>query len=180
MAQRVRKSGPTNLLVKLGQFPAQGNAPLPTEQLRQVLQGAHQLVRRFIEDHGSALLLQGIQMFPAVFLIHGQEALKGEPAGGQAGNGQCGHQRTGTGNTHHRHIVLRTQRHQVFPGVTDGGGSGVGDEGTALSGEQTLQNLRACGFRVVPVVADHGLFQSQVVQNFDRDPGVLRSDKIHL
>ena len=131
-----------------------------------------------IEHHGPLLPLQTIQMGAAVFLVLGQKALKGEPGSGQPGDGQSADEGAGAGHRLHRDVVLGTQGHQVLSGVGDGGGARIGDQGAALPGQQTIHNGGPrCG-KIVAVVADHGLFQTQVVEQLHRHPGVLGGQKV--
>ena len=46
-----------DLLVELGQFPAQGDPAVRAEGLHQVIQCGAELVRGFVEDHGPGLVL---------------------------------------------------------------------------------------------------------------------------
>ena len=97
-------------------------------------------MRGLIEDHGAPLPPQGLQMGPAVFLVHGEKSLKGKAPGGQAGGCQGGHQGAGTRNGHHIHPLFSAQSHQFLTGITDGRGARVGDQGAALPGQQAVQN----------------------------------------
>ena len=52
--------------------------------------------------------------------------------------------------------VVRAQAHQILPGIADGRGARVGDQGAALPGQQPGQDGRAGGGTVVLVVAHQG------------------------
>ena len=119
-------------------------------------------------------------MAAAVLLVHGKEALEGEPARGLAGGRQGSHQGAWTRDGRHRHPMGGAQGDQLLPGVGDGGHPGVGHQGAALPRQQALQNGRAAGLCIVAVIGDHLLFQAQVVQQLHRHPGVLRGNKIRL
>ena len=132
-----------------------------------------------MEDHGPLLLLEAFQVGPAVLLVHGQKALEGEPGGGQARDRQGVHKGAGPRNGHHRDILGGTLGHQLLAGVADGRGAGVGDQGAALPGQQTGDQLIPPGVGIVAVIAHHGLLDVQVVQELHRHPGVLCGDEIH-
>ena len=112
-------------------------------------------------------------------LVDGQEALKGEPPGGQAADGQGVDGGAAAGDGQHLHAAFRAQPHQVLAGVGDGRGPGVGHQGAGLACQQPLQNGLTGGDVVVLVIADQGLFDLKVVQQLYGYPGILRRDKIH-
>ena len=116
----------------------------------------------------------------AVFLVHRQKTLEGKPPRGLAGDGQGGHQGAGPGNGAHWNTRSAALGHQLLPGVGDGGGARVGDQGTALPGLEPVQDSLPAGPGVVPVVGDHRLFKPQVVEQLHRHPGVLGGDKVRL
>ena len=119
-------------------------------------------------------------MGTAVFLVHGQKALKGEAPGGLAGGGQGRDQGAGAGDGHHGDALLGAPGHQLLPRVRDGGHPRVGDQGAVLPRQQPVQHRLAPRLRVVAVIGQHGLFQPQVIEQLDGHPGVLRRDKVRL
>ena len=135
---------------------------------------------RLIENHGAPLPLQFLQVGAAVLLVHGQEALEGEPAGGQAGHRQGGDQGAVTRDGHHIHPILGAEGHQLLAGVGHRRGARVGDQGAALPGQQAAEHRLAPRPGVVAVIGEHGLFQPQVVEQLEGHPGILRGNKIHL
>ena len=153
--------------------------PVRPEGLRQVGQCGGQLVGGLVEDHSPLLPPEGLQVAAAVLLVHGQKALEGEPAGGQAGHRQGGDQGAGAWYGHHRDVPLRTLGHQLLPRVGHRRGTRVGDQGPVLPGEQALQHRLPAGAGVVAVVGEQGLFQPQVVEQLQGHPGVLGGEEVH-
>ena len=119
-------------------------------------------------------------MGPAVLFVHSQKALKGKPPCGLAGDGQGRYQSAGAGYGADGNPRLPAAGHQLLPGVGDGGGARVGDQGAALPGLKPAQDSLSAGLGAVPVVGDHGLFKPQVVEQLHRHPGILGGDKVRL
>ena len=174
------QGGAEHFFMELGQLPAQGNPAVRSENSGHVLQGGQKLMGRFVEHHGAGLRSQGVQVLLPAFFCRGEEALKGEAAGGQAGDAQGRDDGAGTGYGGDGNARLGAQPDQVLAGVGDGGGACVGDQGAHLSGLHPLQELLAPGRLVVLVIADQGLFDLQEVQQPQGDPGVLRGDEVGL
>ena len=118
-------------------------------------------------------------MLPPALFIDGQKALKGEPAGGKAADGQGVHRRAAAGDGQNLHAVFRAQPHQVLAGVGNGGRAGVRHQSAGLACQQALENGLPGGDVVVLVVADQGLFDFKMVQQLDGYPGILRRDEVH-
>ena len=119
-------------------------------------------------------------MGAAVFLVHGQKALKGEAACGLAGGRQSGYQGTGTRDGTHRDPQGGALGHQLLAGVGDGGHPCVGDQGAILSSQQPVQHRPAAAVGIVAVIGHHGLFQPQVIEQFDGYPCVFGGDEVRL
>ena len=117
-------------------------------------------------------------MFPAALFRCGQEPLKAEAACRLTGDAQGGDDGAGAGNGANRDSRLGALLYQVLTWVRDGGASGIGYQGAGLSGQNAVQNFFPLEGFVVLVVAHQGLFQFQVVEELQRDPGVLRGDEI--
>ena len=166
--------------MELGQLPAQRYLPLPAKSVRQVPEGGNQLVGGLVEDHGPLLPPQGLQVGPAVFLVHGQKALKGEAAGGLAGGCQRRDQGAGTRDGYHRDPGSGTQGHHLLPRVGDGRHPRVRDQSTALPCQQAVQHRLTAGCGVVPVVGDHRLLQPQMVEELHCHPGVFCGNEVRL
>ena len=166
--------------MELGQFPAQRDPPLRSEGRQQVIQGGAQLMGRLVEDHGALLPAKALEVRRTVLLVHRQKALEGEPAGGQTADRQRRHQRAGAGNGAHLHPRLSALRHQLFAGVADGRCARVRHQSAVFSRQNAAQDLRAAALGVMPVIAHHGLFDTQMVQDLQRHTGILGGDKIRL
>ena len=177
MFHRFAEGGLPDVLVQLGQLAAEGDAAVRTEGVRQVVQCGAQLVGRFVEDD-RALFLQKIGQ-PLLFLlaVHGQKALE-HPAGGVLpGDGQRRH--AGRRRRHRHHLDAPGQRvpHDHFARVGDAGHSGVTAQRAALPCLDALQNGLTL-LQSVLIVADHGLFQAQKVQQLHGHAGVLGGNEV--
>ncbi len=166
--------------MELGQLPAQRYLPLPAKSVRQVPEGGNQLVGRLVEDHGPLLPRQGFQVGPAVFLVHGQKALKGEAAGGQAGGCQRRDQGAGTRDGYHRDPGSGTQGHQILPGSEMAGIPASVTRAQLSPCQQAVQHRLTAGCGVVPVVGDHRLLQPQMVEELHCHPGVFCGNEVRL
>ena len=119
------EGGLPDLLVELGQLPAQGDAALRAKGGGQVVQGGAQLVGCFVKDHG-ALFVQKIgQPFPFLLAVHRQKALE-HPAGGVLPRNRQ-RRDTGRGGGHRHDLDAAGQRipDDDLAGVGDAGHSGV-------------------------------------------------------
>ena len=171
------EGGLPDLLVELGQLPAEGDAAVPAKGGGQLVEGGPQPVGRFVKDDGPHLPLQGGQPFAAQPALGGQKALK-DPAGGILPRDGQG----GDAGRRPRHRGDRDAAGQRVPdddraGVGDAGHPGVGAEGAALPRLDPAEDALAPAEGVL-VVADHRLFQTQMVEQPHGDPGVLGGDKI--
>ena len=166
--------------MELAQLPAEADGTFRAEYLHHVLQGIHQLVGRFVKNHGALFCPQGRKMLPAAFFAHGEEALKAKPAGGLPGNAQCGDGGTGTGNGADGDACGGTFLHQILTGVRDGGASCIGNQGAGLTGQNPLHNAASLEGFVMLVIAYKGLFDFQVVEQLQGYPGVLCGDEIRI
>ena len=133
-----------------------------------------------MEEHGARLPPETLQMGPAVFLVHGQKALKGKPSRGQTGHRQRVDKGTGAGDGNHGNLLRCALGHQFLSRVTDGGSTGIGDQGAALTPQQAGDQFLSPGSGIVAVVTHHRLLQPQMVEELHRHPGVLGGDEIHL
>ena len=119
------EGGLPDLLMQLGQFPAEGDAPLGAKSRREVVQRGAQLVGRFVEDDRPLLALQLGQPLPLLLFVHGQEPLE-HPAGGILA-GDCQRRDAGRCGRHRHHPDAPRQRipHDDLAGVGDAGHPGV-------------------------------------------------------
>ena len=171
------EGGFPDLLVELGQLPAEGDAAVPAKGGGQFVQSGPQPVGRLVEDDGPHLPVQGGQPLAAQPALGGQKALE-HPAGGVLSRDGQG----GDAGRRPRHRGDGDAAGQRVPdddraGVGDAGHPGVGAEGAALPCLDPAEDALAPAKGVL-VVADHGLFQAQMVQKPHGDPGVLGGDKI--
>ena len=65
----------------------------------------------------------------------------------------------------------------LFAGVADAGHTGIAAQGAILPGLDAVQDGLAVVERVL-IVADHRLFEAQMVEQPQRDAGVLSRDKV--
>ena len=68
--------------MNLGQFPAEGQPPVP-QNVPDVVKGGHQLVGRFVENQGVGVLFKALKVLHPVVAGGGEKTLKGEPGGGE-------------------------------------------------------------------------------------------------
>ena len=113
-------------------------------------------------------------------LVDGQEALEGEPACGEAGQGQGGDHGAGAGYHQHGDAVLRAEPDQILAGVGDGRHPGVRHQGAALARQEPAQDDGAALGLVVLIVAHQRALKAQVGQQLQGNAGVLRRHKIRL
>ena len=171
------QGGLPDLLVQFGQLPAEGDAAFPAKGGGQLVQGGPQPVGRFVKDDGARLPFQGGQPFAAQTAFGGQEPLK-DPAGGVlARHGQSGD--AGRGPRHRRDGDPPGQGvpDDDRPGVRDAGHPRIRTQGAILPRFDPAQDALA-PVQSVLVVADHRLFQPQMVEQTHGDPGVLGGDKV--
>ena len=173
------QGGAENLLVELGQLPAQRDPPVP-ESGQQIVQRRPQAVGSLIKDQRPLLPQQTLEPFPPLGLVRRQEPLEGEPPCGQPADRQRGDQRAAPRHRLDRHPAFRAETHQVLPRVGDGGGARVRHQGAALPRLNPAEDGGPRGVAVVAVVGRHGLFQPQVVQQLHRHPGVLGGQEVRL
>ena len=131
----------------------------------------------FVED-GGALFLQKLgQPLFFLFAVHGQKALE-HPAGGVLpGHGQRGD--AGRGRRYRHHFDAPGQRipHDHLARVGDAGHARITAQGAALARLNAAQDALAL-LQGVLIVADHGLFQAQKVQQLHGHTGVLGGNKV--
>ena len=158
------------------QFPAQGRLPV-AEGIQQIGKGRFQAVGGLVEDEGSFFAQQLPEAFPAFGFIDREESLEYEASGRQAADGQGGDQGAAARHGLNGNAAFRAQADQVLARVADSGRASVGNQGAGLTGQETVQYKGACGSFIVFMVADHGLFEAQVAQEFHRYAGILGGDK---
>ena len=131
----------------------------------------------FVKDHG-ALFVQKIgQPFLFLLAVHRQKALE-YPAGGVLpGHGQCCDAGRGCRHRHHLDAAGQSVPHDHLTGVGNAGHARIGAQRTALPCLNALQNGLAL-LQSVLVVADHGLFQAQKVQQLHGHAGVLGGNEV--
>ncbi len=134
---------------------------------------------RLIEDHRPILRRQPLQALAALLFLRREKALEGEAGRGQAGDAQGRDGSAGAGDGADRDALLGAEPDQSLAGVGDRGAACVRDQGAALPRLQTGQDLRPALGLVVLVVADQGLFDFQMIEQPDRDAGVLGGNEIH-
>ena len=172
------QGGADHFLVELGQLPAEADAPVFPEGLRQIFQGGQQLVGSFIEDHGALFALQGFQVLPAALFGGGEEALKAEPARCLAGDAQRRDGGTGAGNGTDSDACGGALLHQILAGIGNGRTAGIGYQGAGLTGQDPFHNFITFESLVVLVVANQAFFDAQMVQQLQRNPGIFRGNEI--
>ena len=166
-----------DLLVQLGQLTAERDRAVRTEGSGQVVQRAAQLVRGLVEDHRAGLVLQKGQPFAAVTLGDGQKALEHKAGRGLA----AGRQRRDAGRCrrdgHDPDAALVGLADDLLAGVADAGHTGIAAQGAILPSLDAVQDGLAVVERVL-IVADHRLFETQMVEQPQRDAGVLSRDEV--
>ena len=166
-----------DLLVQFGQLTAERDRAVRTEGSGQVVQRAAQLVRGLVEDHRAGLVLQKCQPFTAVPLGDGQKALEHKAGRGLA----AGRQRCDAGRCrrdgHDPDAALVGLADDLLAGVADAGHTGIAAQGAILPGLDAVQDGLAVVERVL-IVADHRLFETQMVEQPQRDAGVLSRDEV--
>ena len=166
-----------DLLVELGQLPAEGDAPVLAKGGGQVVQRGAQFVGCLVKDDGPLLAQQLGQTLLFLLPVHGQKALK-HPAGGVLPrDGQC--RDAGRGGRHGHYFDAPGQRvpHDDLARVGDAGHSGVRAEGAVLPRLDAAEDALAF-LEGVLIVADHGLFQAQKVEQLHGHAGVLGGNEI--
>ncbi len=175
---RFPQGGLDDLLVELGQLPAQTHRPVGPERRRQVLQRAPQLVGRFIEQYGPGLPLQSSQPLPPLPLGHRQKSLKDEPRRGLP----AGRQRRDAGrcprHRHHPDPPGMGFGYDLLAGIADAGHPRVTAQGAVFPRLDALQD-RLAVVQGVLIVTHQRLFQPQMVQQPQRHAGILGGHKIH-
>ena len=174
---RLAEGSLPDILVQLCQLPAQGDAAVCAKGIGQIVQRGAQLVGRFVKD-GGALFLQKLSQ-PLFFLlaVHGQKALE-HPAGGVLpGHGQ----RCDAGGSrrywHYLDAPGQCVPHDHLARVGDAGHARITAQGTALACFNAAQDALTL-LQGVLIVADHGLFQTQKVQQLHGHTGVLGGNKV--
>ena len=132
-----------------------------------------------MEDHGALLAPQLLQLLTALGFARGEEALEGKAARRQTRHRQGVHRRAAAGDGDDGHALLGAELHQILAGVGDGRRARIGDEGAALAAQQALDDLLTCAGTVMLMIAHHGLFDLEVVQQLQRHPLILCGDEIH-
>ena len=171
------EGGLPDLFVELGQLTAEGDAPLRAEGVHEVVQRRAQLVGGFVEDDGPLFTQKLSKTLFFLLPVHRQEALE-HPAGGVLA--RDGQRRHAGGRRRDRHdFDAPGQRvpHDDLARVRDAGHSGVRAEGAVLARLNTAQDTLAF-LQCVLVVADHRLFQAQIVQQPHGHAGVLGGHEV--
>ena len=114
---RLPQGGADDLLMELGQFPAQRYRTLRPEHLRKIIQRGPQLMGSLVENHRAFFPPKRVQMGPAVFLVHGQKTFKRKPPRRLTGGRQRCNQGTGPRDRHHVDSLLGALGNQIFPRV---------------------------------------------------------------
>lgn len=70
------------------------------------------------------------------------------------------------------------ERHQILPGIGDGGHTRVGDQNGGLPCQQAGADLFAPFPPVVLKIADKRLFNAEMGEQPERDPRILGGDKV--
>ena len=99
----VADGAPPDLLMLLGQFPAESHEPTGAEDLLKILHSLINAVGGLVEDHGPLLAAQGAQMPQPFLMSAGKKSLIAEAVGRQAGEGQGIQHRAGAGRTGDRY-----------------------------------------------------------------------------
>ena len=109
---------------------------------------------------------------------HRQKPLKDKAGGILPRNRQRGD--TGAGARHRHHADSPVQRvlYDLFAGIADAGHPSIGAKGTVLPGLNAGQDGLSVVQRVL-VIADHRLFEPQIVEQPQCHAGVLRRHKVH-
>ena len=174
---RLAEGGLPDILMELGQLPAQGDAAVGTESAGQIVQRGAQLVGRFVKDGGALFLQKRSKAFLFLLAVHGQKALE-HPAGGVLpGHGQrC----DAGGSRRHRHYLDAPGQcvpHDHLARVGDAGHARITAQCAALARLNAAQDALTL-LQGVLIVADHGLFQAQKVQQLHGHTGVLGGNKV--
>ena len=166
--------------MKLGQFPAHGHAPVRPEGIQKIPQGRGQLVGSLVKDHGARLVLQLSQ--PVLFLapVGGQKALKHKTPRHLTGHTQRRDGRAGRRHRAHGNASGMGVPHDDLTRVGHRRHARVGTKRAVFPGRDAVQDILAPLLQVVFIIADQRLFDSQMIEQFQRDAGILRRDKIHF
>ena len=119
-------------------------------------------------------------MLPTAFLCCGKKTLKAEPPGGLAGNAQCRDDCAGAGDGADGDACFGALLHQLFTGVRNGGTARIGNQCAGFACQNAFQYDIALGSLVMLKVADKAFFNTQMVQQLQGYPGVLRGNEIRL
>ena len=172
-----RQRGFHDLLVQLGQLAAQADRAPAAKSGSQIVQRGAQFVRCFVKNQRAGFVLQKGEPGAALLFRHGQKALKHKVGGGLPAGGQRRH---AGGRPRHRHdpdAALVCFAHDLLAGVADAGHPGIAAQGAVFARLNALQD-RLTVVQGVFVIADHRLFQAQMVQKPQCDAGILGGDKI--
>ena len=124
------------------------------------------------------MIPQGIQVGPAVFLVHGQKAFKRKPPRRQTRHRQRAHRRAAARHGLHRDAVFAAEPDEILARVADGWRPGVGHEGARLPAEQAGKDRLSRRRAVVLVVAHERLFNLKMVQQLHGHARILGGDEI--
>ena len=161
----------------LRELAGEGDPPV-AKRVEQVAQRGGELVRRFVKHHGALFAAQLLEVVAAALLVHAQEALEREAARGQAGECERGGHGGRPRHGQHADAAGGALGHEILARIGDGGHSRVGDEHAVLSRLDPLADHGAAPALVVLIIAEHRLFQAEMVQQLQRDARVLRGDEI--
>ena len=135
-------------------------------------------MRRLVEYHCAGLELQALEMFYSIPFIYCQETLECEPTGRHTGRGQRRYERARAGQSFDFYIILYAEPHKIFARVWYTGSSGVGNYGDIHPAEQFAYQIRTLFAFVMFVIAGQRLVDTEMVEQFQADPRILRRDQI--
>ena len=175
-AGQVGQGAPADLLVRLGQLPADHRAPPGPERRGQLTQGHPGPLAGLEEHQGAGLGGQLGEPAAPPDVLGRREALEAEPVAGQAGHGQRGGHRGRPGQHPDPGARLGRGRHQPVPGVADRGHARVRDQQHVLAlAEHAEELVTAAPLDRVPVRDDPaGQLDAEGGGQPPQPPGVLR------
>jgi hypothetical protein len=161
----------------LGEFPGQDHMRIRGELLEFSKQPLD-AVRGFVKDKRSRNGPEGFEAAPALAALVRKEANEVELAGGETAHGQRGDECAGTRDGFDAESGVEGSADDAFTGITDAGGSGVGDKGDALLLLKSFEDLCGAAGLVKPEAAEKRLADLVVGEEPPRMAGVFGDDDI--